>query len=180
MIDIFETPKWVEQIVTPQSAPLDRTALMRICCDLARENVRHGGGPFAALAMQNGRIVETGWNSVIPSSDSTAHAEIVCLRRLQRKLGSHDLSNQNGLELLCSCAPCIQCFGAIYWSGVKLVTSCGTKQDAEAVGFYEGPVSQSLWDQAKSEKAIVWEPSFERTPDNLRAFADFRRGGTLY
>jgi tRNA(Arg) A34 adenosine deaminase TadA len=37
------------------------------------------------------------------------------------------------------------CLGAALWSGVRRVVCGATKEDAEAIGFDEGPVSEDSW-----------------------------------
>lgn len=152
---------------------------MRRAVDLAMESVLAGGGPFGAIvATQAGEIVADGVNRVLAEHDSTAHAEIVAMRAAQAKLGTHRL---DGLVLYTSCAPCIQCFGAIYWSGLARVYASATKEDAEGIGFEEGPPMDALWTHARSAKGIEYVPRFnrdERAVAPLREYA--KRGGTNY
>lgn len=157
----------------------DPADLMRRAVDLALRSVEQGGGPFGALvARPDGRVVAEGWNRVVELRDSTAHAEVVALRAAQQALGTHRL---DGLVLYTSCAPCIQCYGAIYWSGLSHVYACATKEDAEAIGFEEGPPMDALWKHAREAKGIEYVPRFgrdERALAPLREYA--RRGGVNY
>lgn len=152
---------------------------MDLALRIALESARHGGGPFGAVvADAQGRVVEVGWNQVVASHDSTAHAEVVAIRRAQAKLGTHRL---DGHALYTSCAPCIQCFGAIYWSGLARVVASARKEDAEAIGFEEGPMDGALWARALSEKGIAYEPDVRRDEAALEPFRVYaRRGGTNY
>lgn len=85
---------------------------MRRAIALAIENVRTGrGGPFAALVVNDGRVVAEGANRVTSSNDPTAHAEIVAIREACRVLNQFQLT---GCDLYCTCEPCPMCFGAIY------------------------------------------------------------------
>jgi tRNA(Arg) A34 adenosine deaminase TadA len=43
-------------------------------------------------------------------------------------------------ELVSSCAPCAMCLGATLWSGVTRLVFGAQRDDAEALGFDEGPV----------------------------------------
>jgi guanine deaminase len=55
------------------------------------QNVRTGrGGPFAALVVNDGRVVAEGANRVTSSNDPTAHAEIVAIREASRVLNEFD------------------------------------------------------------------------------------------
>lgn len=153
--------------------------LMRRAVALALESARTGGGPFGALvARPDGRVVAEGANRVIAAKDSTAHAEIVALRAAQQALGTHRL---DGMVLYTSCAPCIQCYGAIYWSGVTHVFACATKEDAESLGFEEGPPMDDLWEHAQKAKGIEYVPRFGRDEAALAPFKEYaRRGGENY
>jgi tRNA(Arg) A34 adenosine deaminase TadA len=125
---------------------------------LACSSVRSGGGPFGAvIGDKQGRLLEFAQNTVIQGCDSTAHAEISVLRYLQQKLKTHNLSGL-GLTLYSSADPCIQCFGAIYWSGITTVVSAISTNQVEAIcGFKEGPVSGGLWRQASVDKGISFK-----------------------
>ena len=100
--------------------------------ELAVENVRLGGGPFAALVVQNGEILATGVNQVTRNNDPTAHAEVVAIREACRILGAFQLS---GCDLYTSCEPCPMCLGAIYWARPARVFFAATQEDAARAGF---------------------------------------------
>ncbi len=54
---------------------------MRRAIALAIENVSTlRGGPFAALVVNDGRVIAEGTNRVTSSNDPTAHAEVVAIR----------------------------------------------------------------------------------------------------
>src|SRR5882724_4938110 len=86
---------------------------MRQAIALALENIRTGGGPFAALVVKDGAIVATGANRVTATNDPTAHAEIVAIREAFKKLGSFQLDD---CEIYTTYEPCPMCLGAIYWA----------------------------------------------------------------
>lgn len=153
--------------------------LMRRAVALALESARSGGGPFGAvIATGAGEVVAEGTNQVLARRDSTAHAEVVAMRAAQAKLGTHRL---DGLALYTSCAPCIQCYGAIYWSGLARVVSSATKEDAEAIGFEEGPPMEGLWAHAREAKRIAYEARFLRDEAALEPFREYAgRGGVNY
>ncbi len=135
-------PSWVLDIVKP-GAILDEEALMRSAIDVAMAGIREtGGGPFGAvIATGEGRVISIGTNLVLPWTDSTAHAEIVAIRRAERALESPRLRGAGlpPLTLWTTCAPCLMCVGAIHWAGVPRVVAAARKEDAEAAGFIEGP-----------------------------------------
>jgi len=48
-------------------------------------------------------------------------------------------------ELFTSCEPCAMCLGATLWSGVSRIVCGATKDDAQAIGFDEGPVYEESY-----------------------------------
>ena len=100
---------------------------------LAKENVKNGsGGPFGAVVVKDGEIVAACGNSVTPSNDPTAHAEVNAIREACHKLGTYQLE---GCEVYASCEPCPMCLGAIYWARPSKVYYASTKEDAAGAGF---------------------------------------------
>lgn len=108
---------------------------LRQAIDLAVENVRRSGGPFAALVVKDGIVISTGTNQVTRANDPTAHAEIVAIREACRVLGDFQLA---GCDIYASCEPCPMCLGAIYWARPSRVYYAATHQDAAAAGFDDG------------------------------------------
>jgi len=105
---------------------------IRQTIDLAIDNVRRGGGPFAALVVRDGVVIATGVNQVTRTSDPTAHAEVVAIREACRVLGDFQLA---GCDLYTSCEPCPMCLGAIYWARPARVFFAATQSAAAAAGF---------------------------------------------
>src|SRR5262249_57076303 len=100
--------------------------------DMAIENVRVDGGPFAALVVKDNVVIATGANQVTRTNDPTAHAEVVAIREACRVLGDFQLA---GCDLYASCEPCPMCFGAIFWARPSRVFFAATHDDAAAAGF---------------------------------------------
>lgn len=99
------------------------------------------GGPFAAVVVQNRKIIAEGVNSVTATNDPTAHAEIVAIREACRVLGSFDLQ---GCEIYTSCEPCPMCLGAIYWARPSRVYFGNTAQDAANHGFDDAFIYEEI------------------------------------
>lgn len=173
----MDLPAWLPPI--DRERPRAPDELMRLAQDVALASARNGGGPFGALvADPQGRVLGVGWNAVLATRDSTAHAEVVALRAAQQGLATHHLS---GCALYTSCAPCIQCYGAVYWSGIAKVYSSARKEDAEAIGFDEGPPMAGLWAHAREAKGIEHVEGFLRDEGALlplRVYAE--SGGANY
>jgi guanine deaminase len=101
--------------------------------DLALKNVQSGrGGPFAAVVVDQGRVVATGTNAVTSANDPTAHAEIVAIRGACAALKNFRLDL---CEIYTTCEPCPMCLGAIYWARLRAVYFGATAVDAASAGF---------------------------------------------
>ena len=105
---------------------------MRQAIELATDNVRRHGGPFAALVVKDGAVIATGVNQVTRTNDPTAHAEMVAIREACRVLRSFQLT---GCEVYSSCEPCPMCLGALFWARPAHVFFAATQSDASAAGF---------------------------------------------
>lgn len=141
---------------------------MREAIEMAVENVRRGGGPFAALVVKDGRAIAAGVNRVTLENDPTAHAEVVAIRRACRALGSFRL---NGCDIYATCEPCPMCLGAIYWARPARVYFAGTRRDAAAAGFDDS----FIYDQAAlpyAERRIPMTPLLGE--EAQRAFEEWR------
>lgn len=114
---------------------------MRRAIALALDNVRTGGGPFAAVIVKDGRIVAEGVNRVTSSNDPTAHAEVVAIREACRALGDFQLA---GCNLYTTCEPCPMCLGAIYWARPARVLYACSAADAAAAGFDDAFIYDEL------------------------------------
>ena len=114
---------------------------MRQSIALALENVRNGGGPFAAVIAKNGALIATGVNRVTASNDPTAHAEVVAIRDACKRLESFQLDH---CELFTTCEPCPMCLGAIYWARPAKVFYAATAADAAAAGFDDAFIYREL------------------------------------
>jgi guanine deaminase len=109
-----------------------------------------------------GRIVAEGYNLVTSSSDPTAHAEIVAIRRACAALGRFDL---RGHEVYTSCEPCPMCLAAIYWARLDRVHYANDRADAARIGFDDEALYRELTLPPEA-RAI---PMVRRLPDEARA-----------
>lgn len=138
-------PDWVHGEVDFDQHYADDSARMALAIQLARANVEHdSGGPFGAAIFDHdsGRLVSVGVNRVLPLHNCTLHAEMLAFMFAQAKVGSHTLNqpDQPARTLYTSCSPCAMCLGASLWSGVRRIVIAARREDAEAIGFEEGPV----------------------------------------
>lgn len=149
-------PAWVTEFIPADDHRYpDDESKMRLVLDLARENVRRNqGGPFGAAVFDgdSGRLIAPGVNLVVATKWSGAHAEMVAIGVAQQRLGTFDLGADGmpRMELVTSTEPCSMCLGATLWTGVRRLV-CGARgEDAEAIGFDEGP------------KPVAWVTELER------------------
>ena len=85
---------------------------------LAREAERCGEVPVGALLVEGDRLLGEGFNSPVSSSDPTAHAEIVAIRRAAAEKGNYRLP---GTTLYVTLEPCPMCAGAVLNARVRRV-----------------------------------------------------------
>lgn len=72
---------------------------------------REGEAPVGAVLIDaKGTVLARGHNQPVTTSDPTAHAEVLCLRRAAERLGNYRLS---GSILVVTLEPCIMCTGAL-------------------------------------------------------------------
>ncbi len=137
--------------------------------DLAIENVRTGGGPFAAVVVKDGRIVAEGTNRVTSSNDPTAHAEVVAIRAACTALRAFQL---DGCDLYTTCEPCPMCLGAIYWARPARVYFGSLAADAAAAGFDDAFIYQQLALPRESRKIPFLEIMRDESLACFRAWAE--------
>ena len=92
---------------------------MRRALELAREAAEAGEVPVGAVVVKQGEIVGEGHNLTRTTSDPTAHAEIVAIRRAADSLGQDRLED---CELFVTLEPCAMCAGAIAHARLARVT----------------------------------------------------------
>jgi tRNA(Arg) A34 adenosine deaminase TadA len=135
--------------------------------ELSIENVKLGGGPFAAVIVKEGKIVAEGVNSVTVENDPTAHAEIMAIRAACRALRTFELT---GCEMYSSCEPCPMCLGAIYWARPVRVFFANAAADAAEAGFDDA----FIYDEIQLSHAQRKIPAIQLTSMREPALAAFR------
>lgn len=164
-------PDWIDGVVRPGEVFKDRPSRMRLAIRLASENVAWGtGGPFGAgvFEIETGRLISVGVNVVESSRCSIAHAEAIAIALAQQSLGTHDLASRRlpPLELVTSAQPCCQCFGMIWWSGLRGLVVGARAEDVESIaGFREGPLPDGWADRLRDRRGLL---PIEVTLDVLR------------
>jgi guanine deaminase len=141
---------------------------MRRAAALALEKMRSNvGGPFGAVVVRDGEIVAEGWNEVTSSSDPTAHAEVVAIRRACARLASFQLAD---CDIFSNCEPCPMCLGAIYWARLRHIYYVHTRTEAAAIGFDD----DFIYREIALDPAARSIPATRLTlPRDLDAFAEW-------
>ncbi|MFP4331609.1 MAG: nucleoside deaminase [Spirochaetaceae bacterium] len=181
----FALPDWVDLVVPPAEQRYERDEeKMRLALTLAAENIRRGeGGPFGAAIFDAaaGSLLAVGVNQVVPSRWSAAHAEMVAYAVAQQRLGSHDLGapGMPVYEIFSSTEPCAMCMGATLWAGVRRLVCSARGEDAEAIGFDEGP-KPANWPATLEERGISVKRDLLRE-EGIAVLQEYSgRGGDIY
>jgi len=105
---------------------------MRQALELARQAQAAGEVPVGCVVVQEGRVIGSGWNQPIGSTDPTAHAEIVALRAAGRALANYRLTP--GCTLYVTLEPCPMCAGAMVHARVGRLVFAAADPRAGAAG----------------------------------------------
>ena len=154
-------PTYIEAMIADRDRVYETDVeRMDFAIQLSAENIKHGGGPFGSgiFCMDTGTLLAPGVNLVVPGSCSLYHGEITAIMFAQQEVKSFDLATAGNYELVTSAEPCVQCFGAIPWSGVRRVVFGATCADVEAIGFDEGPKPADWIDGLNSRDIAVAGP----------------------
>ena len=118
----------------------DSEKLMRLAIDKCREGIAAGQSPFGCAIAQGDRLLAVSHNTVLNTTDITAHAEINALREGCRCADNIFLDSA---LVATTCEPCPMCMAALHWARVKKVVYGATIQDADGAGFNELQVPAS-------------------------------------
>lgn len=101
-------------------------SFIRMACEIARENIDNGGGPFGAVIVKDGEVISTGGSTVTLTNDPTAHAVVNAIRNACRLTRNFKL---DGCVVYSSCEPCPMCMSALCWAGVRRVYFANTQDE---------------------------------------------------
>lgn len=116
---------------------LDPESLMRLAIEQARQGIAAGQSPFGCAIARAGdgdRPLAAAHNTVLATTDPTAHAEVNALRLGCRAAGEIFLP---GAIVATTCEPCPMCLAALHWARVETVYYGATIADAAEAGFNE-------------------------------------------
>ena len=140
-----------------------KNEFMRRAIELSEESVRTGGGPFGAVIVRGDEIIAEASNSVTIDNDPTAHAEVNCIRKATRHLGTFDLA---GCDIYTSCEPCPMCLGAIYWAHLDRIFAQPAVERSEEMPLkpeQRHKTMQRLMGMEALKAFRMWEESADKT-----------------
>ena len=107
---------------------------MQLAIDKAREGVEAGQSPFGCAIARGDELIAVAHNTVVATTDVTAHAEVNALR-----LGckTAEQIHLEGCIVATTCEPCPMCMAALHWARVETVYFGATIADADSAGFNE-------------------------------------------
>lgn len=109
---------------------MDDAKLMKAALAEAAKAASRGEVPVGAVVVRDGRIVARGSNRPLGSSDPTAHAEIVALRRAAKRVRNYRLPD---CDLVVSLEPCAMCLGAVVQARIRRLVYGAADPKAGAV-----------------------------------------------
>jgi len=117
---------------------------MRVALAIAQDALASGDVPVGAVIVnKSGEIIATGHNERELHQDSTAHAEIVAIRRATEIVGQWRLEDH---MLVVTLEPCAMCAGAITQSRISTLVFGAWDEKAGAVG--------SVWDLLRDPRSL--------------------------
>eukprot|EP00977_Amphora_coffeiformis_P010899 scaffold2576_cov175-Amphora_coffeaeformis.AAC.3 len=123
--------------------------MMEVAVEVSHRNVMQDtGGPFGCAIFEKNtktskaKLLAVGANRVVPLNNSTIHGEMCAIQFAQKKLKTFSLRSADSEKqyIMCtSCEPCAMCLGGTFWAAPAEMICGATKDDAESIGFNEGP-----------------------------------------
>src|SRR5580693_1834183 len=120
----------------PACTAEDRIYMAR-AYELARYAITHGGGPFGALLVKDGKILAEFSNCVYSTGDVTKHAETGLISAFSPKIDRETFSKST---LYTSTEPCAMCCGSICFAGIgRVVYGVSEAPFEQTMGLTPGP-----------------------------------------
>jgi guanine deaminase len=113
---------------------MDPSDLMQLAIEKCRQGIAAGQSPFGCAIAQNDNVISCSHNTVVLTTDITAHAEVNAIREACREVRSIFL---DGAIVATTCEPCPMCMSALHWARVDTVYYGATIDDADDAGFNE-------------------------------------------
>ncbi len=124
--------------------------------------------PVGAVAVLEGKVIAKAYNKVISLNDPTAHAEILLLRKVAKKLGNYRLE---GIEIYVTKEPCPMCAGAMIHARIKRLVYAAPDEKGGAFSRFGLDLTK-----ANHRFEVVGGILAEESAKILREFFQKRRG----
>jgi guanine deaminase len=108
--------------------------LMQLAIEKCRQGIAAGQSPFGCAIERGNKVLSCSHNTVVLTTDITAHAEVNAIREACRAVGDIFL---DGSIVATTCEPCPMCMAALHWARVDTVYYGATIADADTAGFNE-------------------------------------------
>jgi tRNA(Arg) A34 adenosine deaminase TadA len=105
-----------------------------LAIEKCRQGLAAGQSPFGCAIARDGKLLSCSHNTVVLTTDITAHAEVNAIREACRAVGNIFL---DGAIVATTCEPCPMCMAALHWARVDTVYYGATIADADKAGFNE-------------------------------------------
>lgn len=113
---------------------IDPELLMQMAIDTCREGLAKGQSPFGCAIAIGDRVIARSHNTVVLTTDITAHAEVNAIRAGCTEIDDIFLTDA---IVATTCEPCPMCMAALHWARVGTVYYGATIGDADSAGFNE-------------------------------------------
>jgi tRNA(adenine34) deaminase len=147
---------------------MDDRGFMNAALVEAAKAAAEGEVPVGAVVVRDGKVIARGHNRPIKTSDPTAHAEVVALRRAARKAGNYRLAD---CDLYVTVEPCAMCLGALVQARVRRLVFGASDPKAGAVSS----VMAFPFDRLNHRPEVVAGVLAEESAALLRSFFGARR-----
>ncbi len=152
---------------------IDPAELMQIAIDTCRAGLAAGQSPFGCAIALGDQVIARTHNTVVLTTDITAHAEVNAIRA--GCLAVDDIFLTDAV-VATTCEPCPMCMSALHWARVGTVYYGATIADADSAGFNElqfpaaellsrGGSNVQLVDDLMADECIELFAEWQANPD---------------
>jgi tRNA(Arg) A34 adenosine deaminase TadA len=113
---------------------IDPAEVMKLAIEACQRGIAVGQSPFGCAIALGDRIVAASHNTVVLTTDITAHAEVNAIRAGCQEVRDIFLTDA---VVATTCEPCPMCMAALHWARVGTVYYGATIADAADAGFNE-------------------------------------------
>ncbi|QBD83595.1 nucleoside deaminase [Ktedonosporobacter rubrisoli] len=135
---------------------------MQKAIDEARKVITAGKTGVVALLVKQGKVIAQGHNRYAETGDLTAHGEMAVLRSAASQLNELSVEERKQITLYVTLEPCLMCFAAISFVGLKRVVYSALAEDANE----EEMIARGL--TAETLNPLLTRGSLDLVPGVLR------------